>query len=296
MTSHEACGARVVDKPSGPTSFAMCAALRQLYQTRRGGQCGTLDPMASGVLVVLIGEATKLSSVLTSDDKHYQAEVVFGSETDTLDALGTVVTEQTLSPGWVQSAAIERCLDEERLRKLQIPPQFSAIKTAGTAAYHKARRGEYVELEPRPVTVSQLRCTYFDDQRMRLELHASKGYYVRSLCRDLCRALGVPGHLGALRRTRSGAFDLAQVVSWPLLEAASLLDPGACVRHAMPCAELTEEGTLRARQGKRLGVEHFVGQVPDDVAAWLAPNGAMVALGSKDADDASYRVRRGFTP
>ncbi len=292
----QACGALVVDKPSGPSSFAVCAGARRLYGTRRIGHCGTLDPMASGVMVVLVGEATKLSSVLTTDDKHYEAQIAFGVGTDTLDALGISIAERTLEPGWSSAVNIERLLDEERERTQQVPPQFSAIKTAGRRAYHSARRGEHVELPPRPVRVEQLRCRHFDDQRLVLELHVSKGYYVRSLARDVCAALGVPGHLAALRRTASGAFSLDHAVTWPRSEPVPLLSMSECVRRCMPWATLNDEGIVRARQGKLIDASHFATEPPRTVAGWLAADDSLVALGGPvEGEPNLYRVRRGFT-
>jgi tRNA pseudouridine55 synthase len=255
--------------------------------------------MASGVLVLVFGEATKLSGVLTSADKVYRAELSFGTSTDTLDAEGQVVEECTIEAGWADPAKLEAVLDFERQRTTQIPPQFSAIKQAGQPAYRRARRGEAIELEPRGVCVRDLRCLHFDDQRLSLELRVSKGYYVRSLARDVCSALGVAGHLSALRRLQSGCFTETEACRWPPETPPDLLSVEATARRALNCATLTEEGSLRARQGKVLWADHFAVPPPappapitEAMTAWLDPAGRMLALGERDGE--IWRVRRGF--
>lgn len=288
-------GILVVDKPPGPTSFAIVAGVRRLYRTRRVGHCGTLDPMASGVLVVLLGEATKLSNALTGADKSYSAEIRFGFSTDTLDALGKPQERAPLAPGWSAHAPLDEVLRVELRREHQVPPQFSAIKLDGRRAYRRARAGEVSELPERPVRVHALHAETFDDELLRLQLEVSKGYYVRSLARDVCETLGVPGHLSALRRTRSGCFDLTEAVPWPPAPETlpPLLDSSQAARRALPCAVLTEQGLFRAVRGQVLQEEHFDAPPHPDGAAWLSPDGQLIALGS--ATDEGYRVTRGFS-
>lgn len=245
-------GVVVVDKPTGPTSHDLVAAARRHFGTRRVGHAGTLDPMATGVLVLLLGEATKLSSHLTRDVKTYEAVVAFGSSTTTLDAQGTVTRRRALTAGWLSEETLAKALQAELERELQIPPAVSAIKVGGTAAHARVRRGEDVELAPRDVRLHELRLLRWDDQQLTVELTVSKGYYVRAFARDLGDALGVPAHLAALRRTRSSPFTLAQAVPFPLegtVHPLSLLD---VARQAFPLAHLTRDGVERARSGKRL--------------------------------------------
>ncbi|MDC3961821.1 tRNA pseudouridine(55) synthase TruB [Polyangium jinanense] len=329
-------GVLVLDKPKGPTSHDVVGKLRRALGMRRIGHAGTLDPMASGVLVMLLGEATKLGPYLTAHDKAYEARVVLGRGTDTLDAEGAVTAEAPL-PAWLEdeitrfaqegaSAALPRitaALDHERARTEQAPPAYSAIKVDGAKSYDRARRGEVVELPARPVAVRAIelrgagilepgKLAFLD-----VSLDVSKGYYVRSLARDLGAGLTVPAHLGALRRTRSGPFglDVANVLDAPgeALRAA-VVPLAAAVRLGLPTAVLTAEGAVRASQGKRLGAADFSEPPPREVeiqespadrldepseleasgtSAWLSPEGRLVAVGKWDHD--GYVVQRGFT-
>ncbi len=287
-------GVLVVDKPSGPTSHDVVARARRLYGTREVGHAGTLDPMASGVLVLMFGQACKLSGYLTALAKRYRAEVSFGSSTDSLDATGQVTERRELGPGWLEPDALERALSAERARDLQVPPAVSAIQVGGERAYRAARRGQSLSLPARPVRVAELTLHGASDERLSLELEVSKGYYVRALARDLGDALGVPAHLSALRRLASGAFTLADAVAWPRDTAAPLMPTATAARRALPCATLTGEGVARARTGRALDASHFT-EVPagEAVTAWMSEAGELVALGSETAPG-EYRVLRGF--
>jgi tRNA pseudouridine55 synthase len=285
-------GALIVDKPSGPTSFAIIGAVRRLFRTKKVGHCGTLDPMASGVLVVVLGEATKLAGVLTGADKSYVARISFGASTDTLDAEGQTTDSQPLDVGWAARVDLEPILKLERDRREQVPPQFSAIKREGRRAYALARRGETQDLPARPVRVRRLEAKRFDDTNLVLELEVSKGYYVRSLARDLCAALGVRGHLSELRRTRSGCFTEAEAVAWPASSPPALITVEECASRALTRVELTAEGAHKARLGHKLTSTHFATTPPDTTAAWFSPQGRLVALGWRDGD--LFRVSRGF--
>jgi len=201
-------GVLVVDKPGGMTSHDVVARARRLFGTRAVGHAGTLDPMATGVLVLLFGEACKLSAYLTGQDKTYSAGVRFGSATDSLDADGRVTEERTLPAGWLARETLDRALAVERARTLQVPPAVSAISEGGRRAYQRVRAGETVELAPRPVRVARLELLEWSDAGVDVELEVSKGYYVRAFARDLGATLGVPAHLGRLRRLTSGAFSL----------------------------------------------------------------------------------------
>jgi len=329
-------GVLVLDKPQGPTSHDVVGKLRRALGMRRIGHAGTLDPMASGVLVMLLGEATKLGPYLTAHDKAYEARVVLGRGTDTLDAEGTVTVEAPL-PGWLEDEitrftqegasavlqGITAALDRERARTEQAPPAYSAIKVDGAKSYDRARRGEVVELPARPVAVRAIelrgagilepgKLAFLD-----VSLDVSKGYYVRSLARDLGAALVVPAHLGALRRTRSGPFalDVANVLAAPADTLRAAVVPlAAAVRLGLPTAVLTAEGAVRASQGKRLGAADFSEPPPRETeirestpkgpdepsepeesaaSAWLSPEGRLVAVGKSDHD--GYVVQRGFT-
>jgi tRNA pseudouridine55 synthase len=295
VTRAAAHGVLVVDKPSGPTSHDLVRDARKLWATREVGHAGTLDPLASGVLVLLFGEATKLSSHLTLHDKRYRGVVAFGRSTDTLDAMGTVIDERPVTPAELDDAAIERALELERARREQEPPLFSAISVEGRRAHRIGRSGQSVALPARPVRVFELRTVARDVSSVTLELLVSKGYYVRSLARDLGQALGVPAHLAALRRLASGPFTLEQAVAWPPAERPGLLALGDAAERALPTALLTADGVRRARQGRALAAVDFERPPASgpEISAWLGPDRSLVALG-RESDAGGYSVVRGF--
>jgi len=298
----------VIDKPTGTTSHDVVGRLRRTLRMRRIGHAGTLDPMATGVLVVLLGEATKLGPYLTAHDKRYDARVVLGIGTDTLDALGDATASAPL-PDWLRDAderqaRIEAALADEKARASQTPPAYSAIKVAGQKSYDKARRGEDVALEPRSVSVRALDLRAHgvlepaDLGFIEVSLAVSKGYYVRSFARDVGEALGLPAHLDELRRTQSGPFSIAE--SRPLTAsrdelAAALIPLAEAAQRAMPFGVLAPAGVVRASQGKRLTVDDFSKPPPfqEEPSAWLSPNGRLVAVGISEHDQ--FVVQRGFT-
>ncbi len=285
-------GLLVVDKPRGPTSHDVVAAARRLFGTRSVGHAGTLDPMASGVLVLLVGQATKLSGYVTLDEKEYRATVEFGRSTDTLDSEGRTLEERATS---IDEAALHAALDGERERAAQVPPAFSAISIDGDRAHRRSRRGETVVLPPRPVGVRSLSIVSWDGRRATCDLAVSKGYYVRAFARDLGDALGVPAHLSALERRASGPYRLEEAVQWPAVVAPALMPLEDVARRTFGCARLTDVGAGRAACGKELTAEDFVGPPPGaEVAAWLDGAGALLALG-KLGPGGSFRVVRGFS-
>ncbi len=327
-------GVLILDKPRGMTSHDVVARLRRLLGTRRVGHAGTLDPMATGVLVMLVGEATKLGPYLTAHRKRYQARVVFGRATDTRDAEGTTTASAEV-PAWLRAeidaggtgGALAAALLAEHARTEQVPPAYSAIQIDGKRAYDLARAGEEVTLPPRPVTVHALAVISGSPADpapfVDLDLDVSKGYYVRSLAHDVGERLGVPAHLGALRRTESGPFTLARAVTMeddagpdPGARARTSADPGrealraalqplaAAAAEALPVGHLGAEGTVRARQGKRLTEADFTEPPPfGDASAWLDPEGSLVAIGARLAADpatdpamggAVFVIHRGF--
>jgi tRNA pseudouridine55 synthase len=251
--------------------------------------------MATGVLVVLLGEATKLSSVLTTERKSYEAQVRFGETTDTLDAEGKVLKRVPLEGEWLSEAALEAALAQERCRRLQIPPQVSAIKVDGQRAYARARRGESTDLAPRDVTVHELESRGFDGRELELSVVVSKGYYVRSLARDLGDYLKVGGHLSALRRIQSGAFTIEQAAPWPPDAKTPLLPLGDVARCVLPSVELSEEGRERLSQGKRVSPVHFCSPETPENAEILAAfhNRCLVAL-IEPSENGEFRVKRGI--
>jgi tRNA pseudouridine55 synthase len=271
------------------------------------GHAGTLDPMATGVLVVAIGEATKLIPWLTAHDKTYEATIALGVETDTLDAEGREVCRippsdelraaLSISAGPALAPKLRAALAAERARTTQVPPAFSAVKRDGERAYARARRGEQPLLAPRSVGVHRLEILACSEQPplIAVVLDVGKGYYVRALARDLSGALGTVGHLSSLRRTRSGCFSRqeAMPLDTPPNELVARMHtlPLAAAR-ALPVADLTESGARDARHGRAVH--------PGDLdastlgpCAWIDPRGDLVAVGQVD-ERGGGKVLRGF--
>jgi len=291
-------GVLVVDKPPKLTSHDVVGAVRRVMGTRRVGHAGTLDPMATGVLVVLLGEATKLSSILTTDRKSYEARIEWGSTTDSLDADGTVTKSVELSPNWLADDALLRALETERTRRLQIPPQVSAIKVDGQRAYARARKGETTELAARDVTIHELvALNSGPDLQTHLDvrLTVSKGYYVRSLAKDLGDSLGVPAHLSRLRRVASGPFQIDGALPWPVAKEAPLLSLRDATRSALPSLQVTANGAERLAQGKRLLPQDIEAESTAPEASLQAAfhHSRLIAL-VEPSGDGEMKVKRGI--
>jgi tRNA pseudouridine55 synthase len=294
-------GVLVVDKPGGLTSHDIVARARRIFGTREVGHAGTLDPMATGVLLLLFGEATKLSNFLTLESKRYRAIVSFGRATDTLDAEGTTTSEAPVSPEALSEPALADALQRERERIRQVPPAVSAIKVDGRRAYALTRAGAAPELAEREVKVEALELLSRELTSLTLDLRVSKGYYVRALARDLGAALGVPAHLAGLQRLASGQFNIDEACPWPPDAAtARLLSTALAARRVLPSALLTDAGVRRARLGQALEAADFVNRPEGQTAgasgaaeAWFGPDHALIALGQEQAAGV-FRVLRGF--
>lgn len=291
-------GVLVIDKARGPTSHDVVGRLRRALRTREVGHAGTLDPMATGVLVALIGEATKLAPYLTAADKEYEATIALGVETDTLDADGKITNQVAVDETVFEDTLLARALEAERVRVSQAPPAYSAIHIGGERSHVRARRGEGIPLEPRPVSVRSLTVLGKGLEPapwIALRACVSKGYFVRSLGRDLARSLGTVGHLSALRRTRSGSFVLEESIGLNASEEqmqACLLPLGIAASRALPVAHLTEEGVRDARFGRTVRAA-FLDAPRAGVFAWLDAKASLVAVGEVETDG-SGRVIRGF--
>lgn len=275
----EPAGLVVVDKPGGWTSHDVVARMRRIAGTRRVGHAGTLDPMATGVLVLGVGAGTRLLHHLVLADKAYTATIRLGAATTTDDAEGDVVTEADATAVTDDSVRAELPALTGDIE--QVPSAVSAIKVDGKRAYQRVREGESVQLAARPVRVDRFAATAFhrgEPGRLDVEVEVvcSSGTYVRALARDLGAALGVGGHLTALRRTRVGPFDLAAAST--LDELAARPDPitlplPAAVRAAMPVREVDAAEVRELSFGRSLeprGIEPVHGA--------LAPDGSVVAL------------------
>ena len=252
-------GVLVVDKPSGPTSHDVVARVRRALKEKRIGHTGTLDPLATGVLALVIGRATRLASMITSDRKSYVAGVRLGCATETYDAAERIEAGLAAPPAPdVRVEDIEPLLDDFRGTFLQTPPAYSAKKIGGVAAHRLARRDKAVQPAPVSVTVERLALTGLSEGLLTLEVTATAGFYVRSLAHDLGQRLGCGAHLEALRRTAAGAFTLDQAVPLEAVEndpgaAAGRIVPMERLLPDVPAVHLTEAGARKASHGAALG-------------------------------------------
>jgi tRNA pseudouridine55 synthase len=301
-------GVLVLDKAEGLTSHDVVSHMRRVFGIRAIGHAGTLDPMATGVLVLAIGEATKLVPWLTAHDKAYEASIALGVATDTLDAEGRELRRETLGPELraalsgahdpTLGALMHGALENERRRTSQVPPQFSAIKVLGQRAFARARRGQATELAARDVHVHRIDLVgcLVDPARVDVTLEVGSGYYVRAMARDLAETLGTCGHLTRLRRTRSGPFTLAEAlhIEAPAEVLRAHVQPLASVAaRTLSVARLTPSGARDARCGRI--VQHSdIAPITAGPCAWLDDQGALVAVGAVDADGRGS-VIRGFS-
>jgi tRNA pseudouridine55 synthase len=268
-------GLVVVDKPAGITSHDVVARVRRLAGTRKVGHAGTLDPMATGVLVVGVDRATRLLGHLMLTEKAYDATARLGVATVTDDAEGDVTA--TVSAAHLDEAAVRAAFAEQVGELSQVPTAVSAVKVDGVRAYERVRAGEDVTLEPRQVTVHEL--TVSDVRRVGghldvdLSVRCSSGTYVRAIARDVGAALGVGGHLTSLRRTAVGPYglDVARTLD-DLAEAFTILPIADAARAAFPARDLDDETAAAVRVGRPLEV-HL-----DGLTALFAPDGAFLAL------------------
>jgi tRNA pseudouridine55 synthase len=270
-------GIVVVDKPAGMTSHDVVGRCRRIFATRRVGHAGTLDPMATGVLVVGIERATKILGLLTATSKSYAATIRLGQSTSTDDADGELL--QSVSTEHVTAAAIAEAIEPLRGDINQVPSAVSAIKVGGRRAYQLAREGHEVQLEARPVRIGRFETVDLrrgsDVIDLDVEVDCSSGTYIRALARDLGDALGVGGHLTSLRRTSVGRFDLSQAVSLDDLAERprlSLSLDDACLL-LFPRRDLTAEEADAAANGRTLSPAGI-----DNVYAATAADGRVIAL------------------
>ena len=209
-------GVLILDKPAGMTSHDCVAIVRRLYRTKKVGHTGTLDPMATGVLPILIGRAAKAAEYLTAENKHYIAGLKLGVTTDTEDTTGTVLSACTAIP---DEQAVREAVGSFVGEILQVPPMYSALKIGGQKLVDLARQGVTVERQARPITVYSIGCERQAHDRYLLDVVCSKGTYIRTLCADVGARLGCGGAMASLRRAGSGAFTLEDAVTLDALEA-----------------------------------------------------------------------------
>ncbi len=287
-------GGLLVDKPVGPSSHEVVQRVRRLLGAREVGHCGTLDPLASGLLVLVVGQATRLAAYSSDASKAYRCTALLGVRSETDDAEGAQQVRSDTSS--VNDAALRRALDGLRGEQDQVPPAYSAVHVNGERAHARARRGETVELPSRRVCVEQLELLARHGDVLELEMVVSKGTYVRALVRDLGELLGCGAMVQDLRRTRAGHLDVAAAATLAELERA---DPWACL---LPPAELVEPA-------RRLPVDAGVARAlwrssrarwevayPGSAAPWLAhTDDDVVGLVTQDGDQ-GIKLVRGFPP
>lgn len=248
-------GIVIVDKPAGWTSQDVTARLRRVFGTRRIGHGGTLDPMATGVLPVFVGRATRGVEFFEHADKTYEAVLRLGTVTDTQDSTGTVLEKR---PVTVTEAEFRNILPKFTGEIAQIPPMYSAIKVDGKKLYELARAGKEIERKPREITIFSLDLLEFTGETAKIRVHCSKGTYIRTLCHDIGAALGCGGCMEALRRTAAGEYTLADSVELDTLLNAErpedyLRDVDTLFRQ-YPAVTLTEKQTLRCRNGNSFSI------------------------------------------
>ena len=273
MTTRSTEGVLLVDKPAGRTSHDVVVAARRELGERRIGHAGTLDPFATGLLVLLVGRCTRLLPYIDGEPKEYLATIRFGTATDTDDHTGSVIGAAPPPP----DDAIDRAIAELSGAIHQVPPTYSAKRVRGRRAYAAARRGDPLILPPVPVTVHEWRILSRHDDELHVLISCSGGTYVRALARDLGRLAGSAAHLAALRRTRSGRFTVKEAIALedgPRLRGA--LRPAAEAVPSLPFERLDEDRLGRVVQGQQVPA-----RVAGERAALLDSSGRLVAIGER---------------
>ena len=271
-------GIIIIDKPQEWTSNDVVSRLRRVFNTRRIGHGGTLDPMATGVLPVFVGRATRGVEFFEHAEKVYETTIRFGLTTDTEDITGKTLTETEVS---LTREELEAVLPRFRGGILQVPPMYSAIKVNGQKLYDLARKGREVERQPRPITIHELELLEFADNEARLRVRCSKGTYIRTLCKDLGSALGCGGCMAALRRVQAGEYTLEGSI--PLRQLLDLSEAGGDVEHLLrpvdtmftshPKLSLNEKQTRLVKNGNA-----FASDCKNGTYRVYAPDGEFLAL------------------
>ncbi|CAF0702481.1 tRNA pseudouridine synthase B [Candidatus Methylacidithermus pantelleriae] len=233
--SMEIDGVLLINKPKGYTSHDMVAFIRRKFHVKKVGHCGTLDPIATGLLILVLGKATKIQDLLMSEDKVYRGRMRLGQITDTQDADGVILEERPVPQ--YSDAEIQEAFERFTGDFYQTPPMISAVKYKGIPLYKLARAGKNVERKPRIVHLYYYKILGRDSQHIDFEIGCSKGFYVRTYCHDIGLALGCGAHLVELTRLRSGNFTLDQAISWETLQA--LDSPSQLLQHVLPLPEVS---------------------------------------------------------
>jgi tRNA pseudouridine55 synthase len=281
-------GILLLDKPEGITSNAALQRVKRLYQAEKAGHTGSLDPIATGLLPICLGQATKLSGFLLDADKAYRVTARLGVKTSTGDREGSPIA--TSDPNGVTASQLEQALPGMLGPQRQVPPMFSALKHQGQRLYELARNGQEVERAPRDIIVGELKLVSFATPDFVLDVTCSKGTYVRTLIEDLCALLGQVGHVVALRRTGAAPFWAPEFVDLDRLEAAAtqglealdaLLLPSLAGTAALPKVQVDDDRAFYLARGQAVRIK----AVPDSQAiAIIGPAGRLLGIGRRDAD------------
>ena len=267
-------GIVIIDKPQGWTSQDVTARLRRVFATRRIGHGGTLDPMATGVLPVFVGRATRGVEFFEHAEKTYETVLRLGLTTDTEDISGTVLEERD---AFVTGTQLEEVLEQFRGQIMQVPPMYSALKVGGQKLCDLARKGRTVERQPRPITIHELTLLGMEAEGIRLRVRCSKGTYIRTLCKDIGEALGCGGCMAELRRVTAGEYTIGESV--PLQELLEAEDPEKYLRpvdsmfRGFPAVTLTENQEKRCRNGNSFSMK-----LPDGTYRAYGKDGAFLML------------------
>ena len=271
-------GIIIIDKPQEWTSNDVVSRLRRVFNTRRIGHGGTLDPMATGVLPVFVGRATRGVEFFEHAEKTYETVLRLGLTTDTEDITGTVLREQD---AFVTGEMVEKVLEQFRGDILQVPPMYSAIKVNGQKLYDLARKGREVERQPRPISIHELKLLGMDAEGIHLRVRCSKGTYIRTLCKDIGEALGCGGCMAALRRVQAGEYTLEGSI--PLRQLLDISEAGEDVEHLLrpvdtmfashPGLKLNEKQTRLVKNGNA-----FSADCADGTYRVYGPDGEFLAL------------------
>lgn len=288
-----------INKPTGMTSHDVVVKIRKLLKQKRVGHAGTLDPAASGVLPICVGQATRVAEYLSESGKAYSAEIVFGIVTDTYDSEGSII--RTSSVEKLSLAQIEEALPHFTGPQLQLPPRYSAIKLQGQPAYKRARAGEEISLELRPIVIYQLNIIAWRPPRLTLAIECSKGTYIRSLAYDLGEYLNCGAYLDKLIRTRSGPFTLSESIT--LEQLADALISGTTAEHLYPAdkvlqgypAIILDAATAEhVRHGNTFKYDEQQEYTPAQLARVYDEAGYFLAIAELDAEQRCWKPKKVF--
>lgn len=289
-----------INKATGMTSHDVVARIRKLLRQKRVGHAGTLDPAASGVLPICVGQGTRVAEYLSESGKAYQAEIVFGAVTDTYDREGSII--RTASTTDLTLPRIEAALVTFLGPQMQMPPRYSAIKLQGQPAYKRVRAGEEITLAPRPINITRIEILSWLPPRLTLAIECSKGTYIRSLAYDLGERLGCGAYLAALVRTRSGPFLLRESITLEQLTEAA--DSGIIQQHLFPpdrvlqdypALTLDEATAERVLHGNAFHYDAQEAAAMPELARVYDQDGHFIAIASWDADTGMWQPKKVFT-